>query len=338
MDFTAAENLLLQKLQKGIECSSEPYAELAGSTGLSEDEVIDTIKSLREKKVIRNISAIFDAKVLGYTMSLVAFQVKPEMVDHAAEIINSHPGVSHNYLRHHKYDIWFTLAEESPEDFSKSVETLARRCHSDDFLVMRNERLLKIGVFLDTGNSADSYDSSDYMPGESKGPLQLSTDEIEAVRLLQMDLPAVKRPFAEIINSAGSSISEKDLLKHLNSFLERGIIRRYAAVLRHRNAGFSVNSMTAWKPSGDFNIEPFSENRFVSHLYFRTIFPGRWEYPLFAMIHARSDDELNSIINELSQKSGIKDYISLVTLREFKKKRVTYFSKTFKEWKRSNYD
>jgi DNA-binding Lrp family transcriptional regulator len=203
---------------------------------------------------------------------------------------------------------------------------------------MRNERLVKIGVFLDTGNSADSYDSSDYIPGESKGPFQLSTDEIEAVRLLQMDLPAVKRPFAEIINSAAASISEKDLLNHFRSFLERGIIRRYAAVLRHRNAGFSSNSMTAWKPSGDFNIEPFSESRFVSHLYFRSIYPGKWEHPLFAMIHARTDDELNSIINELSQKSGIADYISLVTLREFRKKRVTYFSKTFKEWKRLNYD
>jgi DNA-binding Lrp family transcriptional regulator len=338
MDFTASENLVLEKIQKSIPCSPEPYGDIAKSAGLTEYEVIEIVNSLREKKVIRNISAIFDGKVLGYSMSLVAFQVKPEIVDHAAEIINSHPGVSHNYLRHHKYNIWFTLAEESPEDFTRSVETLARKCHADDFLVMRNERLLKIGVFLDTGNSESSYDSSDYIPGESKGIVQLSQDEIEAVRLLQRDLPASKRPFAEILNDAGSSMREGTLLEHFSSFLDRGIIRRYAAVLRHRNAGYTVNSMTAWRPEGDYAIEPFSESRFVSHLYFRTVYPGRWEYPLFAMIHARSEDELNAIINELSIKSGIKDYMSLVTLREFKKKRVTYFSESFKEWKRLNYD
>ncbi len=338
MDFTASENLVLEKIQKSIPCSPEPYGEIAKSAGLTEDEVIETVNSLREKKVIRNISAIFDGKVLGYSMSLVAFQVKPEMVDHAAEIINSHPGVSHNYLRHHKYNIWFTIAEESPVDFTRSVETLAHKCHADDFLVMRNERLLKIGVFLDTGNSEISYNSSDYIPGESKGTFQLSQEEIEAVRLLQRDLPAAKRPFAEILKAAGSSMNEDKLLDHFSSFLDRGIIRRYAAVLRHRNAGYTVNSMTAWRPEGDYAIEPFSECRFVSHLYFRTVYPGRWEYPLFAMIHARSEDELNAIINELSVKSGIKDYMSLVTLREFKKKRVTYFSESFKEWKRLNYD
>ncbi|HPS56576.1 MAG TPA: Lrp/AsnC family transcriptional regulator [Spirochaetota bacterium] len=338
MDFTASEKLVLEKIQKGVPCSPEPYGEIAKSAGLHEDEVIQTVISLREKKVIRNISAIFDGKVLGYSMSLIAFQVKPENIEHAAEIINSHPGVSHNYLRHHKYNIWFTLAEESPEDFTRSAETLACKCHAEDFLVMRNERLLKIGVFLDTGNSGGSYDSSDYIPGESKGIVLLSAEEIEAVRLLQRDLPAVKRPFAEILKTAGSSMTEESLLKHSRSFLERGIMRRYAAVLRHRNAGYTVNSMTAWRPEADYNMEPFSESRFVSHLYFRTVYPGRWEYPLFAMIHARSEDELDSIIQELSAKSGIKDFISLLSLREFKKKRVTYFSESFKEWKRLNYD
>lgn len=338
MDFSASENLVLDRIQKGIPCVPAPYAEIAGTAGLTEDEVIRTVNSLREKKVIRNISAIFDAKVLGYSMSLIAFQVKPEMVEHAAEIINSHPGVSHNYLRHHKYNIWFTLAEESPEDFTKSTETLARKCHAGDYLVMRNERILKIGVFLDTGNSESSYDSSDYIPAEIKEAVKLSQEEIEAVRLLQKDLPAVKRPFAEILKASGSSMSEESLLEHFRSFLDRGIMRRYAAVLRHRNAGFTVNSMTAWKTDGDYYIEPFTESRFVSHLYFRTVYPGRWEYPLFAMIHARSEDELDAIINGLSERSGIKDYLSLISLREFKKKRVTYFSESFKEWKRLNYD
>ncbi len=338
MDFTATENLVLQKVQKGIPCSPEPYAETAKTCGLTEDEVINTVKLLREKQVIRNISGIFDGKVLGYSMSLVAFQVRPEFIEHAAEIINSHPGVSHNYLRSHSYNIWFTIAEETPEDFAKTVEILANKCHADDHLVMRNERLLKIGVYLETGSPAESYDSSDYIPGESKGMASLSAGEVEAVRLLQRDLPAVQRPFAEIIKSAGSAMAEDKLLEYFKAFMERGIIRRYAAVLRHRNAGYTANSMTAWRTDGEYNIEPFRQSINVSHLYFRTVYPGRWEHPLFAMVHARSHEDLAAVLAELSQRSGISDYLSLESVKEFKKKRVTYFSETFKEWKRLNYD
>ena len=96
--------------------------------------------------------------------------------------------------------------------------------------------------------------------------------------------------------------------------------------------------MTAWKTGDENSIEPFSQSINVSHLYLRTIYPGRWEYPLFAMVHARSKDELSAVLDDLSQKSGITDYISLPSLKEFKKKRVTYFSENFKEWKRLNYD
>jgi len=337
-DFSSSERLLLERVQKGIPCSVVPYAEIAASAGLTEDETLAVISSLREKQVIRNISAIFDGKSLGYTMSLVAFQVKPENVEHAAEIINAHPGVSHNYLRSHKYNIWFTLAEVSPEEFNRSVEIIARKCHAGDFLVMRNEKLLKIGVFLDTVGSEEAYNGSEYIPAEKPAPIQLTDEEIEAVRLLQMDLPAVKRPFAEIIKNSGSSMTEKRLLEHFASFIERGVMRRYAAVLRHRNAGFIVNSMTAWKSAGEYNLEPFIGSVNVSHLYFRTVYPGRWEHPLFAMIHARSHEELDSVIKKLSSVSGIDDYLSLESVKEFKKKRVTYFSENFKKWKRLNYD
>ena len=115
-------------------------------------------------------------------------------------------------------------------------------------------------------------------------------------------------------------------------------MRRYAAVLRHRKAGYSANAMTAWKPNDSCNIDFFKESKHISHLYYRTIHPGRWEHPLFAMIHAKSDEELKSIIEELSAKSGIKDFLALSSIREFKKKRVRYFSEEFNEWKRLNYD
>jgi len=115
-------------------------------------------------------------------------------------------------------------------------------------------------------------------------------------------------------------------------------MRRYAAVLKHRSAGYTSNAMTAWKTDDNTDMGLFMKEKAISHLYYRTVYPGRWEHPLFAMIHAKSDEELNDILKRLSEKSGIKDYLSLSSLKEFKKKRVRYFSEEFKEWKRLNHD
>jgi len=110
-------------------------------------------------------------------------------------------------------------------------------------------------------------------------------------------------------------------------------MRRYAAVLKHRSAGYTANAMTAWKAEDRTDLNIFMKEKAISHLYFRTLYPGRWEHPLFAMVHAKSDDELKNLIDGLSEKSGIKDYLVLYSLKEYKKKRVRYFSEEFKEWK-----
>jgi hypothetical protein len=100
--------------------------------------------------------------------------------------------------------------------------------------------------------------------------------------------------------------------------------------------------MTAWKPAAadviDDNFPVFAGERNISHLYLRTVYPGRWEHPLFAMIHARTEDELASIIMRLTQKSGITDYIVLHSIEEFKKKRVSYFSEQISEWNRIHFN
>jgi hypothetical protein len=96
--------------------------------------------------------------------------------------------------------------------------------------------------------------------------------------------------------------------------------------------------MTAWKIDEKFDEDIFKSCPDISHLYYRTTYPGRWEYPLFAMIHARTREELFSVIADLSHRSGIRDYLVLESLKEFKKSRVKYFSQDFINWKRINYD
>jgi DNA-binding Lrp family transcriptional regulator len=338
MEFTDKEARVLNRVQKGIPAVSKPFLEIGKDTSLNEDEVLDIISNLKESGVIRNISGIFDGEKLGYYLSLVAFEIPEGKIEEAATVINSHPGVSHNYLRDHKYNIWFTLAEENKESFNTSVSVLASKSSAKDYLVLRNEKLLKIGVYLNIGNR-DDFDCRGDQPDR---PIDISdiSDEFsrEAVFLLQNDLPLVKNPFKKILEAGKIIRDEQQLLSYFSQFINAKVMRRYAAVLRHRSAGYRANAMTAWKPKDSSDMNFFKESKSVSHLYFRTIHPGRWEHPLFAMVHAKSNEELKNIIDELSQVSGIKDFLVLSSIKEFKKKRVKYFSEEFNEWKRLNYD
>jgi len=337
MDFNEKEAIVLNTIQKGLPALDDPFIYLSELSSIPVESIMEFVIKLKEENVIRNISGIFDGESLGYFLSLVAFRVLEQNIDAAGEIINSHPGVSHNYLRGHEYNVWFTLAEESEEAFNKTVSVLKERVGAEDSLVLRNEKLFKIGVLFNMGKGTDN--DTLFKNGNSIEPAgELTEKEKEAIVLLQKDLPVEREPFLRLLRDNNSTLTVNELLDAYKKFLDSGVMRRYSAVLMHRNAGYRANAMTAWKIGINFDPEVFINCKAISHLYIRTIHPGKWEYPLFAMIHAKTEDELSGIIEGLSKESRIDDYITLKSLREFKKKRVHYFSTEFAEWKRKNYD
>jgi DNA-binding Lrp family transcriptional regulator len=343
VNFTDRETSVLNRIQGDIPIVKTPFALLASELKQSESEVISIIARMRERGVIRNISGIFNAESLGYQISLVTFEVPVKYIDRAAEIINSHPGVSHNYLRDHRFNMWFTLAVSPEISFEKTVSILKRGSRARDSLILRNEMLLKIGLMLPVGNKTPSK-MTENIP-EVKPRIaearSLSDEERESIRLLQHDLPLEKRPFKSLIENNDSTLNEERLVELGQSLKEDGIMRRYSAVLRHRDAGFIANAMTVWKPDDSADMgriaEIFIREPSISHLYIRTVYPGKWEYPLFAMIHAKSSEIMRSTVERLAQKSGIDNYEVLTTLQEFKKKRVSFFSPDFHTWQQRNY-
>ena len=92
---------LIKAIQEEIPIVERPFGEIGKSLDIGEDDVIKAIEKLKEDKVIRQISPIYDTRMLGYDSSLVAFKVKPERIEEVASFINTHPGVSHNYERTH---------------------------------------------------------------------------------------------------------------------------------------------------------------------------------------------------------------------------------------------
>ena len=148
---------ILLRVQKNFPLSIKPFEAIAKELNMEEDEVISIIQQQKDEKIIRQTSAIFDTKSLGYKSSLVAFEIDEDKIDAAVEIINAHPGVSHNYERNHKFNIWFTMAV-SPDTklgLDKTIAILAKATKANNFIMLPTLKLFKISVKLDTTGKGD---------------------------------------------------------------------------------------------------------------------------------------------------------------------------------------
>ena len=103
---------LLNLMQGSFPLDPRPFARVAELAGLPEAEVLERVQYLLDKRIIREITPIFDTRAFGYASMLVAAKVDPEHPHRAAQFINTHPGVTHNYLRDHDFNLWFTIAVE----------------------------------------------------------------------------------------------------------------------------------------------------------------------------------------------------------------------------------
>ena len=119
-----------------------------------------------------------------------------------------------------------------------------------------------------------------------------------------------------------------------------GRLRRFSAVLRHREMGFSANGMGVWAAPGDEAAilaagEKMAAYRAVTHCYRRPSYPD-WPYNLFTMIHARTREECNAVVEEIAKETGIADHGVLYSTKEYKKTRVQYFTDAEAQWEKEH--
>ena len=330
-DIDQTDRELLNILQSAFPLAEQPFDQMGKELGIPASEVIDRTRALKEKNVVRQISAIFDTRRLGYKTVLVAMRFPPDKLDDGAHTINEHPGVSHNYARNGPFNLWFTLAVPPNESLEETIESMAQRTGAEQYRLMPTIRFFKIGVNFDMvkgeGAASDYYSPDGYNNGDSewKQVEEVNDFEIDAIRQLQEDLPLGPRPFAQMADSLG--ITQTELFSLANEFQRRGIMRRYSAVLHHRRAGFKANAMAVWKVPPERSVEVGSimaRSQWVSHCYERPTFPD-WEYSHFSMIHATSEAACENVTREISEATGITDYMLLYSTREYKKTRVRYF-------------
>jgi len=331
---------LLEAIQQDVPLVPRPFERIAGRIGSSEVDVLGRLRRIRDEGLISRISAIFDTRSLGYESVLVAAKVPPERADAAAAVISEHPGVSHNYLRTAAYNLWFTLAvpPDSTLGLDKTAAALSRLAGVTSYRLLPAIRVFKIGVSLPLAEDDEETpgekapDATEAASRPSCKRFELTPRSQAAVLALQEDLPIEPRPFDAIAARHGLTVDQ--MLTMAEQFRACGVMRRYAAVLRHRAAGFTVNCMTVWCVPPE-RVEQvgavLAGFREVTHCYQRPACPD-WPYNLYAMIHRRSQDDCRSLIQRMKAAAGIAEMQEVYSTKEYKKVRLEYFSPAFAEW------
>jgi len=330
LSLDAADRLLLNRIQEDFPLQPRPYAALATALGASEAEILARLAGLRRSRVVRQISAIFDTRALGYHSTLVALQLPPGQLEAGAAIVSAHPGVSHNYARRHEYNLWFTLAVPPWLDVAEAALALGRQAGAEVTRVLPTLRLFKIGVRLDVAGTrtpqaqeaAAVYAGADVERGRAT---PLLARDVAFIRQLQQDLAPEPRPFDRYAAALGCGLEE--LFAWCGQMAACGKLRRFAAVLRHQNAGFVSNAMGVWKVPAE-RVEEVGARMAsfaaVSHCYERPVYPD-FPYNLYTMVHGRSRAECLATLDAIAECTAVAERQYLWSSREFKKERVLYF-------------
>jgi siroheme decarboxylase len=330
---------LLNLMQGSFPIAPRPYQHVAERSGITEAAAIARVQELIEERIIRQVTPIFDTRALGYSSMLVAAKVDPENPWRAANVINQHPGVSHNYLRNHEFNIWFTIATEpdSPLGLERTLEVLAQEAGAESVRQLPTLKLFKIRMDLEMeGSTQDLAKAVQALPPAETAPQPYDEFDRAVIRATQGDLPVIPEPYAPAAETLG--ISQDRLLAHLEAMQERHLLRRVAAILFHRRAGFSANGMGVWKVPDERIMElgpQMAAYRGISHCYQRPTYAD-WPYSIFTMAHGRSKEECDAILDSIAADTGVTERSTLYSSTEFKKIRLLYFTEDFRAWERQH--
>ena len=335
--MTALEQHLLDIIQDAFPLEERPYRVLAKMLGaregdggpLTEQAVFKAVENLRSEGFIRRIGGIYDTKKLGFISRLCAGklpvattgEVDASALDKFVAAVNEIPAITHNYVRSHEYNAWFTVIAETEGAIREIVERLCAETALHDVHVLSVTKKFKIDTVMPFDRRASralrstaTASAAGELPANVAG--ELSLVDKARIRIACGDLPHSLTPFADWGVSA----------EELREDLAQKRMRRFGAILRHQQAGFAYNAMVCFDtPEGDRAGESLAKNPHVSHCYERPAFEG-FPYTLYVMMHAQSAAELDRYVKEAAQSIGNPDCAVLHSVCELKKTSYRYFA------------
>ncbi len=140
---------LLQMSQDDFLITRKPWARLGNKLGISEKEVISRFKDLLQRKIIRKMGPILDARKIGLSYSaLIGIKISEEKIDDLANILNEYDGITHNYVRDYAYNVWFTISTQDKSELGEVIEEIKQKTGitDEDVLILPTARKFKIDV------------------------------------------------------------------------------------------------------------------------------------------------------------------------------------------------
>ncbi|MEI6634578.1 MAG: hypothetical protein WCP22_12290 [Chlamydiota bacterium] len=303
------DRLLLTESQDRFPVCARPYAALGRRIGLDEACVIRLLVAYRELGIVRRIGPRYDARAFGLDTVLVALSVAPGRVREAAARINAMEGVTHNYLRRHPLNIWFTLASAGRAARGKALRALARAIRPRRLIELPATRLFKLGVLFDPGVGGEKWKERPGAGGTASRKGRTGKIPPGIISLIPADLTLSRRPFPPGAVAA------------VRGLLASGRMRRFGAVLDGKALGYRYNALVAWRvPRGRVDeagraLAAFGE---VSHCYARAA-KRAWPYRLYTMVHARDRQGGIRLIGEMSRAARDDGHAALETVRALKR-------------------
>ena len=305
--------MLLDEVQRRFPLCARPYAQLGERLNLSEAGVLRRLRIHKGNGLIRRIGPVYDVGACGLTTVLIALSVPPSRVIRAAACINSYEGVTHNYLRRHPLNIWFTLTCRDRAAQRAVLREIKRKVSPLRYLELPSKKVFKLGVVVDFGVPAGRrLKTGGEYPYRARMKSRPAPWGRSSIGKISSDLPLVSTPFP------------RGALKAIRLLAASGRIRRFGAILDGRRLGFRFNALVAWK-AGPRRIEEAGRRLAsfpqVSHCYARAK-PPSWPYDLYTMIHARDGTRGGELIADMSRAAGTADYVVLETVRQLKRSSV----------------
>ena len=328
---------LAERLQEGLPLTERPYLAIAEKLGCREETVLALADALIREGVVRSFGAFADFNRLGYEGFLCGLVVPEERIPALASRLDGRREVTHNYLRAHRVNMWFTALLKGPEARKRFMDEILHAFECPFVVLSTNARLKLRPTFHFPSAEKETGEKEaqgDRCPEEEESGFSdiheqpLHADALKALSLLQRNFPVTPRPFDRVAEELGAATPELlDLLKNLE---QRRVLRRIGVSLHHRRMGYVCNALVAWQT--DIARETAGEagskaSRFpwVSHCYVREVtgcsLPFVWPYTLYTMLHALDAQSLERHIQTMKEVLLPRDLAVLPTVRELKKTR-----------------
>lgn len=313
----ALDRKILEIVQDGFPLEEHPYATLGRILGVSEEEAFDSVERLRKSGVIRRLGGVYDSRRLGYISRLCAGVVGANELESFAAAVDKIPSITHNYVRGHAYNVWFTVIARSESEIQETVRGLEAETALHDAHVLSASKMFKINTVMKAASGqATESKVVDKLDLKSTEPFVPEAKDRRRINLLSQDIPYTQTPFSDL----GIDVAE------IRGDLDRKIMRRFGAVLRHQQAGFDANAMVCLAVADTERAGALlAEDSHVSHCYERSPFEG-FPYNVYAMFHGQSEAELEQCICSAVSALNGPDHAVLTSLKELKKTSFVYFA------------